>query len=472
MRDSNRRQLLAQGGLFLGSATLALAPRAVRAEGQKEPLRAGAAKRRVTPPFWVPYLTSSGQGTSAPFRGLHDDLYARALVFDDGHQAAAILAVDSIGYDNAILGPTRDFTGMLRTRIAAATKLSAAAVMLSATHAHSTPETIGLTACSEGPGVRQWFEEHLQALADTVVEAWSKRIPARVYEGSVSVPGIARNRRIVLRDGTVNRHGPLPSQEQVREPWALDEDLAVLYLETDKAAPHALLLNYTAHPVVTMLLPEVSADYPGAAATLVEEALPGAICLFTQGAAGNVNTVRVSTSHQDAQGIGRRLGLAALDHVRRLKHQAPLQTTAVRVCSERVRLSPRTSAPLKPSAPKAKGESHGRRPAELRLAQKLAEGPIWAEVQAMGVGPVQWVSLPGEPFVETGLALKKAGAAFVIGYANGYVGYLPLRRAYAAGGYEVMLGPWSRVAPGSAEQLEAVGVKLLKRLAAGAVPRI
>ena len=82
----------------------------------------------------------------------------------------------------------------------------------------------------------------------------------------------------------------------------------------------------------------------------------------------------------------------------------------------------------------------------------------------MSIGPVRWIGLPGEPFVETGLALKQAGATFVVGYANGYVGYLPIRRAYDEGGYEVELGNWSRVAPGSAERLQSIAERLLSRL--------
>jgi hypothetical protein len=82
----------------------------------------------------------------------------------------------------------------------------------------------------------------------------------------------------------------------------------------------------------------------------------------------------------------------------------------------------------------------------------------------MRIGRVRWISLPGEPFVETGLALKQAGADFVVGYANGYLGYFPIRSAYDQGGYEVIEGAWSRVAPGSAERLEALGSRLLKRL--------
>jgi hypothetical protein len=83
----------------------------------------------------------------------------------------------------------------------------------------------------------------------------------------------------------------------------------------------------------------------------------------------------------------------------------------------------------------------------------------------MRLGPVRWISLPGEPFVETGLVLKRAGARFVVGYANGYLGYFPIRRAYAEGGYEVVEGAWSRVAPGTAERLQTIATKLLHRLA-------
>jgi hypothetical protein len=62
------------------------------------------------------------------------------------------------------------------------------------------------------------------------------------------------------------------------------------------------------------------------------------------------------------------------------------------------------------------------------------------------------------------LALKQAGATFVVGYANGYLGYFPIHGAYDEGGYEVIEGTWSRVAPGSAEHLQTAATKLLRRV--------
>ncbi len=427
-------------------------------------LIAGAAKRRVTPPVWVPYLTSSGNGTCGPFGGVHDDLYARALVLDDGGGAIAVLAVDSVGYDNAILGSGREFTGALRSRIAGATGLQGEAVMLSATHSHSTPETIGLTPFRELPGISEWLEGHLKDLADVVVEAWEKRTPVRAYAGSLEVQEVARYRRVVLKSGELNRRGALPDASEVAVPWEMDEALSVLYLETEAGAPYALMLNFTAHPVVAMGLPPVSADYPGAATAFVEGALEGAVCLFTNGAAGNVNPVHVTTTFEDVEKIGHTLGRAALAEVDRLKVGAPLAQTGIGVCSEVVVLDPRPCPSLAETNRAVDADLSRVNLRMQRLAKKLAEGPIRAEVQAMGVGPLRWVALPGEAFVETGLALKRAGASLVVGYANGWVGYLPISRAYDEGGYEVEAGVWSRVAPGSAERLEAVGKGLLKRL--------
>ncbi len=436
--------------------------------GAESIIQAGVAKRKVTPPPWVPYLTSSGNGTHAPFVGVHDDLYARALVFDDGRQSLAILAVDSIGYDNSILGAGRDFTRELRERAAAKTSLRPESIMLAASHTHSAPETIGLTPFREVPRVPQWIEKHLEDLAQAIIEAWQRRVPVRVRSGKTRVENFARYRRIVTKDGKLNRHGPVPAEADVAQPWALDEQLGVLYLETTDGEPHSILLNFTAHPVIAMLLPPVSADYPGAATRIVEQALPGSICLFTQGAAGNINALNVSTNFDDVDAAGRTLANAALAMIKQLQVKPSLEVDAVTSISESCDLDARTCPSVSEAEQRAAEDPSALNQRVLRLARKLNESPLCAEVQAMRVGPVKWVSVPGEPFVETGMALKRSGADFVVGYANGYLGYFPIRRAYAEGGYEAEIGPWSRAALGSAERLQEVGQNLLQRLSADA----
>jgi hypothetical protein len=91
--------------------------------------------------------------------------------------------------------------------------------------------------------------------------------------------------------------------------------------------------------------------------------------------------------------------------------------------------------------------------------------PHRVEVQVIVLGnDIAWVSLPGEIFVELGLAIKKRSPfphTFLVELANENIGYVPDRRSYAEGNYE----PESaRCAPGSGERLVEAAVKLLSEL--------
>ena len=74
------------------------------------------------------------------------------------------------------------------------------------------------------------------------------------------------------------------------------------------------------------------------------------------------------------------------------------------------------------------------------------------------------MSLPGEVFVELGLAIKKRSPfarTFVVELANENIGYIPDKRSYAEGNYE----PESaRCAAGSGEKLVDTAVRLLEQL--------
>ena len=89
------------------------------------------------------------------------------------------------------------------------------------------------------------------------------------------------------------------------------------------------------------------------------------------------------------------------------------------------------------------------------------------EVQAFRVGPnTAIVGLPGEVFVELGLAIKK-GSPFentlLVELSNDCIGYVPTKKAFAEGGYEVVN---SRVQPGGGEMLVEAAIRLLKELKA------
>jgi hypothetical protein len=91
--------------------------------------------------------------------------------------------------------------------------------------------------------------------------------------------------------------------------------------------------------------------------------------------------------------------------------------------------------------------------------------PHEVEVQVIALGDeLAWVSLPGEIFVELGLAIKKASPfkyTMIAELANGAIGYIPNKPAYAQGAYEVVS---ARCAEGSGEMLAETAVRLLEQL--------
>jgi len=75
-----------------------------------------------------------------------------------------------------------------------------------------------------------------------------------------------------------------------------------------------------------------------------------------------------------------------------------------------------------------------------------------------------WVSLPGEIFVELGLSIKAASPfaqTQIAELANGSIGYIPNRSAYAQGNYEVES---ARCAEGSGEILVQAAIRMLEDL--------
>ena len=92
------------------------------------------------------------------------------------------------------------------------------------------------------------------------------------------------------------------------------------------------------------------------------------------------------------------------------------------------------------------------------------QGKPWeVEVQTVTLGrSLAWVSLPGEIFVELGQMVKRESPFAVtmpVELANGAIGYIPSRRAYPQGAYEVIS---ARCAAGSGEMLVEAAGKMLR----------
>ncbi len=474
----------------------------------------GVACKDITPPLFVPELGFVPR--QHRFVGVHDSLFAKAVALEDAEgNAAVIVTVDAIGFHRALLGDGRDFIAEFRQRVHEATGIDPEAIMLTASHAHSTPETIGLTPVREVEGVVAWLEQLLEQLVRCAVAAWGDRQQGQALAAVGEVKGVAWSRRIVGKDGKVYRLPHRPPDKQVV--WeGHDPQVGVLVFR--RSDGDIVLVNFTCHPTVVQVNDLVSADYPGALTRFVEQWLPNCrACLFLQGACGDVNTVYQTTSDFDDVALyGMALAGEVVKQVALLRLHFKDRGAQSTVAQTFRRISGWRAAPLSPHLAFARqlcllpprsdlpdereaeqdwrkaleqvDNAHWWLRAERTLSpdeqrqgwQVLQAWHAWqvakrgrderertVEVQALILGAAALVGVSGELFVAPALRLKQQSPfsfTFVVGYANGYNGYLTTQGAWAQGGYEVSLGPWTVCGGGSGDIVADVALTLLQSL--------
>ena len=426
--------------------------------------RVGAARVDITPKDGTPL------GGFYKFRGsagVLDPLYAKTMVIEKDGVHAAIVVLD-------LSGTVRPIVAEARKLIQQECGIEGDHVMISGTHTHSGPQQPRgsmmdeITKVNSPAGVS--YTGMLPVwIADSVKQAKAKLMPVTASSTLGRAEGISFNRRI-LREGQQEAiWQPQKLTPKDRPAGQVDPEVGVLVFEA-AGKPVASLLNFAMHPTSVGGGVKISADYPGVFTKLVSER-HGAemISIFANGCCGNIN-------HHDYITGKRRstleLGTALADAVDAVwANLQPLTTFQPRIRSEQVTLKRRRFTEeqitkAKDMAANMFTKSFGTVPmAEtvciLETVAKQNE-PLLAEVQVIAFSEeLAVVALPGEIFVELGLALKKATPfkhTLIAELANGSIGYVPNREAFPQGNYEIVS---ARNEIGSGEKLIEVALKLL-----------
>src|SRR3954451_7844044 len=93
----------------------------------------GTSSEIITPELGCPLAGFDARKGVA--ESVHDDLFARALVLDDGATAVALVSVE-------VLGVSKAFADVVRAETERWTGIPAANIVLSATHTHCAPVTL------------------------------------------------------------------------------------------------------------------------------------------------------------------------------------------------------------------------------------------------------------------------------------------------------------------------------------------
>lgn len=428
-------------------------------------MRAGAATTDITPPLGA---AMAGYFYNRSATGVHDALLARALVFESDGVRIALVSCDLTNMPEGIVIAAR-------SEVARETGIPASHVMLSATHAHTAPVVLSGWSRYRLEGEMKRIGEEYAArlpllIARSVVEAVGKLRPARVLSTTGQEGTLAHNRRYYMKDGSVSWNPGKLNPNVLRPAGPIDPAVPLVYVEGEDGLAIAAYVNYAMH-LDTAGGTEFSADFVFA----LGEALRLArgkqmVTLFTMGCAGNVNHIdtglRVAQGgHREAARIGTVLAGVVLQSIVRLEAVEDLQLSAR---TQRVQLEAVVSTDAEIAAARITLGRFAGTTAELARASRVVEvaerngRSFEVEVQVLRMGrDLVWVGLPGEIFVEHGLELKLKSPVrwtIVATQSNGALGYVPDRRAYAQGAYEVLS---ARVVEGSGEKLVEKALEMI-----------
>ena len=235
---------------------------------------------------------------------VNDPCFAKALVLKSGDTTAVLITLDAV----AVGGIGRIGNGFMATVRNGLQELGIppSNVVVNASHCH------GIVRGDLEPLVIQ-----------AVKEAAKNLVPVKSGSGVGSETRISENRRLKMKDGStvdMRRAYSMPRDEDVASVGPIDPQVGLLRLDRADGTPLAVLYQFACHPIMNPPSKGCSADYPGFASKVIEEAT-GAMAFFVQGCGGDINPVRYKevTRTADAEPLGTMLGATVLAAVRKIE---------------------------------------------------------------------------------------------------------------------------------------------------------
>ena len=446
-------------------------------------LKAGSATANITPPL----------GTRIPggFRpryaeNVDDELFAKAVVIDNGTTRIAIVTCDLIAIPEKVADAAK-------ARIADRCDISPAHVMINATHTHTAVAIADLLGVDEDTEYTEWVP---LKIADAVELAVWRRKPARVGFASVDEERITFNRRWHMRDGTVRFNPGIEHPDLVKPTGTIDPEVAMMFVEaTDDGTPIAAVANFSLHYIGTDNSNALSADYFGHFDRRMRHYLGDTcISLLWNAASGQINNTDFSgrtkwtaSGHQQAVKMANVLAghfiveMQLMEMHETLDLSGDLATLTFQrkeITAEDLKIAEQVL-----SVPQGTYDAYETGPFSwvigepipnalvdvyARECQRLAKLPaqMTAPVQVIRLGEAAIVALPGEVFVETGMNIKSKSDAkptFLVSLANGYIGYICTDKALIEeGGYETWAAKSSLPDIGTAPTMETLVASMLR----------
>lgn len=392
--------------------------------------QAGVARTTITPEntMWM----SGYASRTRPAEGTLHDLWAKALVLQDGdsHQAV-LITLDLVGID-------RETSATICQRIQKAHGLNRSQIAIATSHTHTGPVVGG------NLGTMYFYDDHnarlvneynqwlIDAVVQVVADAFGKLEPAELSCGMGSAT-FAVNRRN-------NKEADVPKLREAGElVGPVDHAAPVMAVRNQAGKLTAVVFGYACHATVLSFY-QWSGDWPGFAQIEIEKAHPDTVAMFVAGCGADQNPLPRRTVEL-AQNYGKQMA-TAVNQVLASQMQPVkpgLQTAYKEIDLAYGELPSRDQVQADTTSDNKYVASRAR----LLLAQLNSQGALDQTypypVQVWRVGDAYTVFLGGEVVVDYSLRLRNEFDSlnlWVAGYANDVMAYIPSVRVLKEGGYE------------------------------------
>jgi neutral ceramidase len=460
-RSSCSRFLFWSTGVALSGALYTSLMAEAAAQSQREQLRAGVAASNITP--WLGDGLIGNFGTPPPGEYVHDELYARCFVLDDGSMRIALVVCDNLHIDREVLDEAK-------RQVHEATGLPTDRILISCTHTHSSVRARWANSRKPENEFAEYGRFVAHRIADGIRCAIHNLQPARIAWGTVDQPDHVFCRRWLMKPGTelFNPFGepdrakmnPGHVPNLLKPAGPVDPQIAFIALQRADGRPLGLLANYSLHYVGGTGPNHISADYYGMFADRIQQLLqadrldPPFVAAMSNGTSGNVNNINYAVPRSPkkpyeqmrfvadrcAEAVSRQYrNLTWHDRVPLGMRQRELELAVRKPTAEQLARSRQLLA-----EPERRDKfPHERTYAQRAIQQQESPDTVRIILQAVRIGTVGIAAIPFETFSETGLELKARSPfkpSFTMELANGAYGYLPTPEQHALGGYETWLG--------------------------------
>lgn len=416
-------------------------------------IQAGFSRMDITPPLGTPI---SGYFYARYAMDVRDPIEVNALSIGNGKDTLLLLACD-------VVAITQQHADELRAQISARTGVPATHVMISALHQH-TAICVGGREIFWPVKDELYLRHFYRRLADAAQMAIADMSEARVFTAEAQTDEeIAFVRRYVMSDGKIRTN---PNTEKygtpVRRCDESDNTVRLIRFQREGKKDIAYV-NFSTHPDV-ISGSRFSADWPGFVRRFVEEDNPDVQCICVTGFQGDSNHLDFFKAKEEriprSKGYehSRYMGRVIADTVKKI-WDTGTEHTGSRICADVQTVYNRTNTAGIEYYDEAvkyvaahNGAGIGNTPLEgvthvtdIATAHRildLREAPLYQPVvvTAAELGDILFVGLGGEPFTaykDIVHAMAKDKTVFCACCTNGYQGYLPHKRAFEEGGYEV-----------------------------------